>query len=559
MKLTRWVASVAVTAAALSGLAACGGSGDDGPSTNSSELSKSYQINEQPRDALAQGGTFTTAVPEITPQFNTFQADSTLYSLNVWRWYNPQLILFKPDGTAYADPDYLSGYDKKEVGGKTVVTYTINPKATYNDGSPIDWKAFEATWKANNGTNPAYLNSSTDGYSQIESVKQGTDSKQAIVTFKGAYAWVDGLFNVLLNPKAVSPDTFNKGYLNTPHAEWGAGPYTVDSFDKKNGSITFVPNPKWWGDKGMLDKRVFLALESTAEINAFKAGQIDAVSVATKDRLAQVKGMKDIDIRRSALPSQNLLTLNGARPVLSDLKVREAVFTGIDRGVLAKISFNGLDYTEKAPGSFALYPFQPGYQDNLAAAGYSYDPDKANKLLDEAGWAKGSDGIRAKDGEPLSLDYAVIGDDPTVQAEAKATVSMLKEIGVDVKIDQHPSSEFSDVFTKKQFDIFGLGFSSSDPFGFAYFCQIWCSNSSLNVSGTGTKAMDAEIAKVAKIGDPKEQIAAGNELETKIFAQTYGILPTTNGPSIIATKKNLANYGAGLFRIGRIEDVGFTK
>lgn len=559
MKLTRWVASAAVTAVAVTGLAACGSSGGDGASTNSTELSKSYQINEQPRDALAQGGTFTTAVPEISAQFNPFQADGTLYTSNVWRWYNPQVILFKPDGTAYADPDYLSGYEKKDEGGKTVVTYTINPKATYNDGTPIDWKSFEATWKANSGTDEAYQVSSTDGYSQIESVKQGSDDRQAVVTFKSTYAWVDGLFNFLLNPEALDADTFNKGYINTPHAEWGAGPYTVDSFDKKNGTITFVPNPKWWGDKGMLDKRVFLALESTAEINAFKAGQIDAVGVASKDRLAQVKDMQDIDIRRSARPSQNLLTLNATSPQLTDLKVRQAIFTGIDRSVLAKIAFNGLDYSEPEPGSFALYPFQPGYQDNLAASGYKFDPAKANQLLDEAGWAKGSDGIRAKDGKPLTLDYAVIGDDPTTQAEAKATVSMLKEIGVDVKIDQHPSSEFSDVFTKKQFDLFGLGFSSSDPFGFAYFCQIWCSNSPLNVSGTGTKEMDAEIAKVAKIGDPQQQIEEGNKLETKIFGETYGILPTTNGPSIIATKKNLANYGAGLFYIGRIEDIGFTK
>jgi peptide/nickel transport system substrate-binding protein len=294
-------------------------------------------------------------------------------------------------------------------------------------------------------------------------------------------------------------------------------------------------------------------------MNAFKNGQIDATSVATKDRLAQVQGMSGIDIRRSATPSQDLLTLNAAHANLSDINVRKAVFEGIDRTVLAKIEFNGLDYTEQPPGSFSLYPFQKGYVDNLTESGYKYDPAAAEALLDQAGWKKGSGDYRTKDGKTLTLDYAVIGDDPTIQAEAKATVSMLKQIGIEVKIDQHPSSEFSDVFLKGQFDLFGLGFSSSDPFGFAYFCQIWCSNSGLNVSHTSTKAMDKEAKALAKIGDPEKQIEAGNKLEQKFFAETYGIMPTTNGPTIIATKKNLANYGAGLFYVGRVEDIGYTK
>jgi peptide/nickel transport system substrate-binding protein len=264
-------------------------------------------------------------------------------------------------------------------------------------------------------------------------------------------------------------------------------------------------------------------------------------------------------VRRSATPSQNLITLNAAHENLSDIDVRKAVFEGIDRKVIAKIEFNGLNYTEDPPGSFTLYPFQPGYVDNLTEAGYRYDPADANDLLEKAGWTKGSGDYRTKNGKTLTLDYAVIGDDPTTQAEAKATVSMLKQIGIEVKIDQHPSSEFSDVFLKGQFDLFALGFSSSDPFGFAYFCQIWCSNSGLNVSHTSTKAMDKEAQALAEIGNPQEQIATGNKLEQKFFAETYGIMPTTNGPTIIAAKEKLANYGAGLFYVGRVEDIGYTK
>lgn len=560
MKAIRYRAAavLAVTVLTVSG---CSGGGDDSdkPAQTSTELSSKAEINETSYDDLVDGGTLTTAVAEITPQFNTFEADGTAYTLEFWRWYNPNLMLFAPDGTATPDPDYITGYDKEEVDGKTVVTYTINPKAVFNDGTPIDWTAFETTWNSVKGEDAAYQTASSDGYNQIESVERGKDDKQAVVTFQGPYAWVDGLFNIVLHPAVDTAAKFNKAYLDDPHPEWGAGPYTVDTYDKKAGSISFKPNPKWWGDPGKLDTRTFRALESTASINAFKSGEIDATGVASKDRLSQVEGMDGIDIRRSAIPAQALLTLNAKQDVLSELDVRKAVFAGIDRKVIGKIDFNGLDYTEDPPGSFALYPFQDGYEDNLTAAGYSYDPDAAGKLLDGAGWTKGSGDYREKDGKTLTLTYAVVGDDPTIQAEAKAIVSMLKEVGIEVKIDQRPSSEFSQVFNEGQFDLFALAFSSSDPFGFAYFCQIYCQDSGLNVSGTGTKEIDDKIAELAKIGDPDEQIAAGNKLEQEIMAETYGIMPTTNGPDIVAVKSNLANFGAGLFHIGRVQDVGYTS
>ncbi|MET1005769.1 MAG: ABC transporter family substrate-binding protein [Propionibacteriaceae bacterium] len=559
-------AAVAAVAAIALSLTACGGGGTSSdtqaPAANSSDLAKAgAQYNPQPRDNIKDGGTLTTSVPEITSQLNTFHGDGTLYSLQFWRWYNPTLINFAPDGTPSPNPDYLTSEKKEEKDGKTVVTYTINPKATYNDGSPIDWKSFESTWKTNNGKDEAYVASSTDGYSLIESVTKGVDDRQAVVTFSTVYAWPDGLFNVLLNPKAATPDVYNKGYINNAHAEWGAGPYTVDKLDTKNGTFSFKKNPKWWGEPGKLDTRTFKALESSADINAFKNGQLDAVAAETKDRLAQVNTVKDVDVRRSAAPSNRLLTLNAksASGNLADVNVRKAVMLGIDRSVLAKISFNGLDYTEDPPGSFMLFGFQKGYEDNFTAAGYKYDAAEAGKLLDAAGWVPGADGVREKGGKKLSLEYPVIGDDATVIAGAKAVTSMLKAIGVTVVIDQHPSADFSKVFTSGQFDLFGLGFSSSDPFGFAYFCQIYCSDSGLNKSGTGTAALDKEAKALATVGDPTEQIAQGNKLEQKIFSETWGIMPTENGPQIVATKKGLANYGAGLFFVGKVEDIGWQK
>ncbi|NED60875.1 ABC transporter family substrate-binding protein, partial [Streptomyces sp. SID10244] len=95
---------------------------------------------------------------------------------------------------------------------------------------------------------------------------------------------------------------------------------------------------------------------------------------------------------------------------------REAVLRGVDRNTLARIRFTGLNYTEPLPGSLQMYSFQPGYEDNVKGV-IDYDPDRARRLLDDAGWHVGDDddGIRVKDGRRLSLTLPILSDSPAIQ------------------------------------------------------------------------------------------------------------------------------------------------
>jgi peptide/nickel transport system substrate-binding protein len=557
MMIRKAVAVLAATTMSLS-LAACGGSaGTQGPGDTDASLATQAQYNPQPYDNIRDGGTLTTAITEVPPQFNTWQSDGTADTLTLWRWYNPVLITFTADGDPVFNPDYLTDVKPETVDGNTRITYTINPKATYNDGAPIDWRSFEQTWRVHNGTNPAYIVSSSDGYDRITSVTRGVDDRQAVVTFKGIDLWWPTLYNVLLNPKAVDPKVYNQGYVNNPHVEWGAGPYTIGNFDRQNGTITFVRNPKWWGKKGKLDSRTFVTMESSASINAFKNGQIDATGVSTADRLAQVKDMSGIEIRKGVEAAVNLFTLNGQSPVLSDARVRKAVLEGIDRAQLQEIRFQGLGLTAQLPGSLTLYYFQKGYQDNFSKV-LKFDPEQAKRDLDAAGWVPGPDGVRVKDGKPLEFTYVNTGDDAVFKAVASATAAMLKNIGVRLIIRQVPSAEFSAVITQKRFDMFLSGIVASDPYSIAYICQAWCSNSQLIKSGVNDPKLDAEIQRVNTLPTPEEQYAAANKVETEAF-RTYGVMPALSRPAIVAVKSGLANYGAGRFFIPLPETVGWQK
>ena len=560
MKKRYGLAVIALLSAAALTLSGCSGTKQQEASSDSAggvHINLKGDYNSMERDQIKDGGELTLPIYEISEQSNSLHANSVMDTLTLWRWYNPQPVLFDGDGTWHLNPDYLTNVKDEEVDGKTVVTYDINPDAVFNDGTPIDWRAFETTWKVSSGENKDFSVSSTDGYELIESVTAGESDKQAVVTFKQPFAWWQALFNQIMHPSVSDPQIFNEGYLKNPHPEWGSGPFKVDTFDYNSGIVTFVPNEKWWGEKPKLDKVTYRQMESQATINAYQAGEVDAVEITNKDHLAVAKTVKDTTLRATLRPSNYLVTLNAKTPTLEDVKVREAVFTGINRETLAQVRFNGMDYTENLPGSFTLFQNQKGYQDNFGGL-VTYDQDKAKQLLDEAGWTEGSDGIREKDGKKLTLRYVTFGDSQLTKSTAAAMQKMLKDIGVDLQVAERPSSDFSKVIAEREFDVLTSGFTSYDPYGVAYFKQVYASDSELNKSGTGTPEMDEKIAELQQLPTQEEQIKRANELEKEALQQ-YGIMPYVNGPQLYATKNGLANYGSYAFALVPKENIGWAK
>ncbi|MCX7444032.1 ABC transporter family substrate-binding protein [Corynebacterium sp. P7003] len=557
-----------LTAALAAGaLALSGCSGDSGSSGSSSAGGGSSSNTDTvevaasdfaptERDDIKDGGELVTAIYEIPEQQNRFHADASAPVVTIWNWYNPQIALFDGEGNYTANPSYISEVTDEVVDGNTVVTFTVVDDAKWNDGSDIDWTAFETTWRINNGESDDYTPSATDGYERITSVEEGDSPKQAVITFDGVYPWWEGLFNQIAHPALADPANYNS-YLKEVHPEWGAGPYTVENIDFNKGEAVFVRNDKWWGPEGKLDRRIFRQMESQAAINAFKNGEIDVVGASSRESYATVENMDGIDLRMATRPSSALITLNSEAGALGDIKVREAVARGLDRQLLGQIRFNGTPYSETPPGSLIIYPFQEDYHDNFSAAA-DFDPEAAKALLDEAGWAEGSSGIREKDGETLHLTYTLIGDNETSKAQATATQKMMKDIGIDLEIRQRPSSEFSDVYTNRDFEIFPMGFSSSDPYGVAYFGQTYNSDSQLNLSGTGTPELDEQIRELQALPTTKEQIKRANELETEAFKR-YGLIPTGNGADIYAVKDGLVNSGALGFAVLPVENIGWKK
>jgi peptide/nickel transport system substrate-binding protein len=551
----RLLALAAVAAVALAGCTSAPTSQATGPT--GSKASAAVDYNPQPYDNIRDGGTlrYPGAVIE---QGNPFHADTNLAGSRFWFWYNADAITYSPTGDVQYNPDYYSDVKVEVVGGNQKVTITINPKATFNDGTPIDWHAIEAVWKSANGTDKDYNASNVIAYSKITSVHAGGNDKQAVIEWKGVNAWWSSLFLTVLNPKAaVDANTFNTAYLSKVQPQWGAGPYTVDSYNPKTGDATFVRNPKWWGKKGKLDKRILVGLDTPAAVNAFRNGELDYAATGSADGLKQISGVKNTVIRRGGSPFEYYLDLNAKAPLLGDPAVRKAILESIDRRQVAQIAFQGLNYSEPLPGSSVLYSFQQGYHDNVADV-IKYDPATAKQDLDAAGWKRGPDGVRAKDGKRLELGYTLIGDDPLDKAVANAFAAQLKPIGVRVTVKPTAESDFDAVVTGRKFDLFLVGNRSLDPFGAQYLDGFYGSKSPDNLTGVGTPELDAKIKAVSDIADPAKQIEQANAVEREGLA-LYGQLPLYSGPSIYAVTNGLANVGATIFGTPLPETIGWQK
>jgi peptide/nickel transport system substrate-binding protein len=566
-KLMGIVAIGGAIALAMSGCAAAGnGGGDDGGSGEGQTVTGA-DYNPQPRENLAEGGELRIPVSNIAEQLNYFHGDGDARVTQIGTWFRPQVLLMDPDGTVKPNPAYLDDYSFGVEDGKTVLHFKVNEKAVWNDGTPIDVTAFKATWEAQNGENEAYVPNATDGWKEIESVEAGENDHDVIVTFKSEFAWPEMVYSQLLHPAVNTPELFNTAFLGDWHPEWGAGPYTVSDYDKTGGVVTLTPNPKWWGDAPLLDKVEFIQMEPTAAVNALRNDEVDMAETGSAELLAQVEGLEGVKTYKGQATANAIFTLNAANPVLEDLNVRKAIFEGINLEEVKQIVFNGLDYTEDPAGSLTLFSFQPDYFNALEKAGRKDgDADGANKLLDEAGWVAGDDGIREKDGQRLSLVFPVHSDTETARARSLAVQAQLKAIGVEVEVDQRPSADFAEDYNTQNGDLFFLNFTSSDPFGAAWFCQLYCSDSGLNLSGTGTEEIDAMIHdELETISDPVEQTKKAMEMEADIFSKTWGIIPVLNGPEIWTVKEGLANLtpepyvGLDLFGITPVENVGYEK
>jgi peptide/nickel transport system substrate-binding protein len=550
----RLVAVLAVGAAVLTGC----GTGTQAPTASSLG---SNDINPQPREKLRDGGDLRMPLSQVPTNFNYNEVDGTSGDMGtIDDAVLPRMFNATANGGTALNTDYLTS---AEITSTTpqVITYTINPKAVWSDGTPITWRDFQAYWQALNGKNPAFQVAGTNGYADMVSVTRGTDDKQAVVTFDKPYGEWKTLFTPLTPASLNSdPNTFNTAWQTGMPLT--SGPFVLQSVDQTSKTITLSRNPKWWGTPPKLNRIIMRYYDTKAMADGLANNELDLMGIGGEiDLLRRAQRIPDATIRNAPGRFAFNLTLNGgAGSPLADLRVRQAVAQSIDRQQIAERQLGQSVPGVKADGNHFFAPGEKEYQDNSSAL--PFDPPHAQQALDQLGWVRPAPTApRTKGGKPLTVRL-VYATDPSNTEMAKTVQNQLAAVGVTVQLEEVNPNQFFPVYVNRgNFDVALLGWvSSPSPLGDAagIYQQPLGNNVQQNYGRIGTPEINALIAQGLTELDDTKRAAIANQVDRLVWQEAHSLILFAV-PGMRAVRSTLANLGSPGFADPDFINAGFVK
>ncbi|GGO63016.1 peptide ABC transporter substrate-binding protein [Microbacterium nanhaiense] len=280
----------------------------------------------------------------------------------------------------------------------------------------------------------------------------------------------------------------------------GTGPYTLGEF--KAQAFTLTANEDYWDGAPAVKAVRYLSLSgNTAGVDALKAGTIDWQTGPVPDIQNVSKNYPGYDQITIGQNQMALLSCSnadlGCEGPQTDPAVRKAIYYALDRGQINSLAFQGTA-SDMSP-TFALLPAQEQFissEIDEKSVPDAPDLDEVDELLTGAGYAKGSDGVYAKDGEPLSLTIEVVTGWTDYITAIDTMSQQLKAAGINVIAAQSSWNEWTDKKSKGTYELaidsLGQG-AASDPY---YLYNNFFSTA--NTANVG----EAAPVNVARFSDP---------------------------------------------------------
>ncbi|MBW8804574.1 MAG: ABC transporter substrate-binding protein [Catenulisporales bacterium] len=371
--------------------------------------------------------------------------------------------------------DFLTNYDAKDdhpidalatkwttSPDKLTWTFTIRDGMKWSDGRPVTAEDVAWTYNLMMTDDDA---ATANGNFVANFAKVAVDGANVVITLKQAQSTMLAL-DIPVVPKHVwESHVADIGKFNND-AQFpvvGDGPFILTGY-QKDQYLTLDANPNYWRGKPGFDHLTFkFYKDADAEVEALKKGEVDFVYGLTPAQYDSLKGQANITTDKALGKRFYALAINpGAttkdgqafgdgNPALKNQQVRQALMYAIDTKVLVTKTLGGYGTvgTGYIPPIFATYHWDPD-----PATAYSYNPDKANQLLDAAGYKKGSDGMRTgPDGKPLTLRILGETNRPDDTQNAAYLTEWLKAVGIGATTSIVDQGKLGDTETAGTFDL----------------------------------------------------------------------------------------------------------
>ena len=328
----------------------------------------------------------------------------------------------------------------------TTLIFTLREDVTFHDGEPFTAEDVKYTYDSL--LDPDFQAPYASMYTPIESVEILSDY-QVKFNLKEPSSPLLSYMDIGIVPKHIGEKNDN----TLSNEAIGTGPYKMVNWDK-NSEISFEANENYWnGEPKTKTITYFIIPDNSTRVAALESGDIDLVhSPLSPQDISRLKENDQIEVIETEGLGFTYLNFNQKHPILSDIKVRQAIAHLVNKEVISNDIYQGMD----TPGKSPLIPASWAFDDSIT--GFQYDPDKALELFKEAGW-EDSDGdkILDKHGEKLTISLSTHSEDPNRMQAVEYLQNEFTKYGVQTEVKTSEWPTFSAAMTEGDFDIALLG------------------------------------------------------------------------------------------------------
>ncbi len=419
-------------------------------------------------DESADPVVLTVGLLQDVDSLNPF-AGIVLESFEVWGLVYDGLIGYSQEDLGPV-PQLAESWEESADG--TTWTYQIRSGVTWSDGTPltardaaytytriIEGKAEKTNWGAEVGA-----------MVKAEALDDTTlaitvDKPSPVMSRLGAPILPEHIWSKVSEEETTT-------FANEPLV--GSGPFSLVEY-RPGQFLRFQANDAYWADAPVVDEvvmRVFGAED--AMVQALRKGEIDIVNGLSSNTFTSLEGVEGITTLPATSTGFEQIGFNtGAaltdgtpigdgHPAFADVVFRQALAHAVDRETLAERVYGGLSDlgTTVIPPIYADLHHEPGDR-------FTFDLEEANRLLDEAGYARGADGIRTMpDGtKPLTgIRYYARSESPISQKIAPFVQEWFAELGIEVEVDVVDENRLIEINGDGTYEIFDWGWGvDPDP------------------------------------------------------------------------------------------------
>ena len=572
MKKKNMVILFSATAALT--LAACGNNNQSSSSSSASGTTK-YASEVTHDGTPIKGGTLKYAIVSSSP-FSGIFADELSADTNdssIGGLIDESMFEYdenrKLTNTGLASIEF-------DVENKTATVTLTSKDYKWSDGQPVTIDDYIFAYQAignKDYTGVRY----DDDYKNVVGMEEYHDGKADSVS---GLEKVDD-YTVKIHFKEMSPSMQLAGgsvcayimpkhiFKDIPEAEWekseyvrgtkfvGLGQFKIESI-VAGESVTLVPNEHYYKGVAKVDKVVMEVVSPDNIVSEMKAGNYDIATMpnsqyeAYKDLTnvtllgSQASAYEYIGFHLGKYDKETGKNVTDPNAKMADVKLRQAMAYALDIDAAGQNLYNGLQHSSN---SIIIPFFKDVY--NKDQEGFSYNPEKAKQLLDEAGYKDvDGDGIREnKDGSKLTINFAARTRDEANESLVQQYLNWWKEIGLNVQLYTGRTIELNSFYDKVQaddpeIDVFAAGWSTGyDPNPSGLFGETAQFNFERYVDAEGTTIMD-KISSTESF-DSAKNVEFYKEWQKYVHDKAF-IFPTLVGEELTAVNKRVKYYDVNL-------------